>query len=222
MGITTTTTKRRAIRAGMALTGVALFAAIVPAASASADDPYSADNLLRVCNGAPGDQTQGLSGSCTFEVQGDGGQHVEWRRYGDPVSNCNAGTTTAIQSMVGDTRSFSESWSAGGTGGIGLGPISISGGGNYSQTRSVTSERRDTVTANPGRKTAVTMGTGFVDQTGRIRVDVEVYDNSGGDGGVYVGTEAHYIDGIARTVPTGYQEKGQDEVSCAEDFRVPA
>ncbi|MCJ1688456.1 hypothetical protein [Rathayibacter sp. VKM Ac-2927] len=218
----TTKTARRGLGALAAAAALALGATLVPAAAASADDFYTDDELQKICNNAPTSQTKGSEGDCTFEVQSEGEQHVEWLRYGEPVSNCNAGTTTGIKSTIGNVRSFSETWKAGGGVGLELWEVlKIEGGGEYSQTRTVTNERRDEITANPGRKAAVTLGTGFVDQTGRIRVDINVYETNN-DGSVLVGTEPHYIDNVTRTVPNGYTEKGQDEVGCDEDFRVPA
>jgi hypothetical protein len=220
--VTVPTTRRRGLGVAAGAAALALAGALFPVSSASAADAYSAENLQKVCNGDPTGQTEGLEGDCTFEVQSEGPRHVEWLRYGEPVSNCNEGTTTPVTSQVGDVRSFSETWKAGGSVGLEIKEVlKIEGGAEYSQTRTTTNERRDTVTANPGRKTALTQGTGFVDQTGRIRVDVNVYETNN-DGSVLTGTEAHYIEGVTRTVPDGYTEKGQDEVSCAEDFVVPA
>lgn len=213
---------RLTLTAGFAVGALALGGALIPTGAASAADPYSPENLQRICNNEPTSQTEGFTGSCTFEVNTEHEQHVEWLRYGEPLSNCNEGTTTSIQSTVGDVRSFSETWKSGGSVGLEIKKVlKIEAGAEYSQTRTTTTERRDTVTANPGRKVALTQGTGFVDQEGRIRVDIDIWE-TGNDGSVYVGTEAHYIDGVTRTVPNGYTEKGQDEVSCAEDFRVPA
>jgi hypothetical protein len=219
-------TPRSGARRFGAATGIAalvLAGALIPATSASADERYDADNLQRICNGDAGMYTSGLTGDCTFEVQSESGERLEWLRYGEPVSNCNAGTTTGITSQVGDVRSFAETWKSGGSVSLEIKKVlSIDGGAEYSQTRTTTNERRDTVTANPGRKAAVTLGTRFVDQTGRIRVDVDVYDNGARWGSRWVGTEAHYIDDVQRTVPTGYTEKGQDEVGCDSDFVVPS
>ncbi|WP_066598501.1 hypothetical protein [Cryobacterium arcticum] len=219
----TPTKGRRRLAAAAGIAGLVLAGALVPATAASADDRFGPDNLNRVCNGDAGMYTSGITGDCTFEVQSESGERVDWLRYGEPVSNCNEGTTTAISSQVGDVRSFAETWKSGG--GVSLeikDVLTIEGGAEYSQTRTTTSERRDTVTANPGRKTAVTLGTGFAEQTGRIRVDVDTWDNGARWGPRWTGTKAYYIDDVHRTVPTGYTEKGQDEVGCDSDFRVPA
>jgi hypothetical protein len=215
--------KRRRFGAAAGIAALVAAGTLVPAASASADDRFEPDNLYRVCNGDAGMYTSGITGNCTFEVQSESGERVEWLRYGEPVSNCNEGTTTPVSSQVGDVRSFAETWKSGG--GVSLEikkVLTIEGGAEYSQTRTTTNERRDTVTANPGRKTAVTLGTGFKDQTGRIRVDVDTWDNGARWGPRWTGTKAYYIDDVHRTVPTGYTEKGQDEVGCDSDFRVPA
>jgi hypothetical protein len=221
--ITTKGARRRRLGATAGIGALILAGALVPATAASADDRFEADNLYRVCNGDAGMHTSGITGNCTFEVQSESAERIEWLRYGEPVSNCNAGTTSPVSSQVGDVRSFSETWKSGGGVSLEIKKVfSIEGGAEYSQTRTTTSERRDTITANPGRKAALTLGTGFADQTGRIRVDVDVWDNGARWGPRWVGTEAYYIDDVHRTVPTGYTEKGQDEVGCDVDFTVPA
>ncbi|AQX79036.1 hypothetical protein BWO91_02660 [Plantibacter flavus] len=63
-------------------------------------------------------------------------------------------------------------------------------------------------------------GTEYVEQTGRIRVDITVYEFQGGDG-YSQSTETHYIDDVKRKAPTGHFETGQDNVPCCEDFQVP-
>jgi hypothetical protein len=219
---TTRGARRRRLGATAGIGALILAGALVPATAASADDRFEPDNLYRVCNGDAGMYTSGITGNCTFEVQGESAERIEWLRYGEPVSNCNEGTTSPVTSQVGDVRSFAETWKSGGGVSLEIKKVfSIEGGAEYSQTRTTTSERRDTITANPGRKAALTLGTGFADQTGRIRVDVDVWDNGARWGPRWTGTEAYYIDDVHRTVPTGYTEKGQDEVSCDVDFVVP-
>lgn len=214
----TITRKRLGLSAGTAVAALIALGLLGPVSPATADE---ADDLAAVCAGKPGSETNGITGTCTFESESVVSSYLDWHRYGDPVTNCKPGTTQPAKSTVGDVRTSSQTWSVGG--GIGLeieGVIKIEGKGEYSQTESQSSERRDEITALPGQKMAVTLGQGYEDVQGRIRVDVDVYDNSGNDGGIYLGTEAHYIDNVIRKAPTGYQEVGIDQVACGERFTI--
>jgi len=223
-----TTTKRRPaakgrtiLKTAVGVAALALAGTVVPATSASAA-PVAArltpEELQTICAG--GTVAEGLlEGDCVFEVQGET-LRTDWRQVGDQVSNCNAGTTSPIGRTVVATRSFSETWKAGGNAGLSLGPISIEGGGEYSETRTVSSETRDEITVNPGRKAALTAGAVTAVQTGRMRVEIREVQIA--EWPSWTEYETQYLDEVTRDVPTGTIERGQDEVSCAEDFRVPA
>jgi len=210
--------KRNLLAAGSLL---ALTGALIAGGPASADeDPYNDDMLMKTCNGEPA-STGAMEGSCTFEVQGQTPLPLEWVRYGEPLSNCNAGAVSDLKLTLGDVKSFAQSWTTGG--GVSLNikdVVSIEASGGYTETKTTTNERRAEVTAVPGYKNAVTAGTEYVEQTGRIRVDITVYEFQGGDG-YSQSTETHYIDDVKRKAPTGHFETGQDNVPCSEDFQVP-
>ncbi len=201
----------------MALSTVALGAgAVLTAAPAQADGP-SRDELLNICDGGRSEDGEYRLSECVFEAGTESPQTLDWHRYGEPVTNCAPGATQTISSLVGSTRTETESWTVGGGIKIELKPITIEGKSDYSNSRSTTTERRDTITTPPGRKNALTAGVGFVEQTGRFRVVTEFGIPGETTGGVYV---TFYVDEVNRRVPTGYTEKGQDEVGCDSKFTI--
>lgn len=190
---------------------IALGASAGTMQAASADEP----DLTKTC------KKDGVT--CTFEVQEQGEPHLEWRRYGEPVSNCNEGAVSDIESLVGDVHSFEESWTLKGGVELGLDPgLKVTGGEEYTQSRTITSERRDTIKAPAGYKNAVTLGTEFVEQKGRMKVTKQVMHGTYGGGLATSESTTSYVDGVSRVVATGKTEKGQDQVKCSADFKVPA
>lgn len=211
--------KRKKI-AVSALVAATCGAGVWIATPASADDPVEIpeDQLLKICN--TGSNDDGWTGDCTFEAASETPEELEWHRYGQPVTNCAPGATQNIVLTVGDVRSFTETWTKGG--GISLDItdfLKIEGKAEYQKSKTVTNETRNQITAPPGRKNAVTLGTAFVVQTGRMRADVNV-PVSAPDGNVSYYKVAYYIDDVSRRVVTGRTEAGQDEVACGEKFRV--
>jgi long-subunit fatty acid transport protein len=218
----TKTTTRWATRTGVAVAATALMGVFFPVSAAQAENvPRSQEELQEICN-ATG--TSWNYDKCSFEVQSEGAAYLDWVRYGNPVSNCSEGATQPITHQEGDVRTFSETWTVGG--GISFkikDVLTIDGGADYSQTRSTSVEKRESITAAPGRKNALTTGTEFVDQAGRLKVEVAIYAQENGvDGSTFAGYETYYIEGINRKVPTGNSEIGQDDKACSEEFGVPA
>jgi hypothetical protein len=207
------TTRTRFGFGGLVATAALVVAGLAgPAASAQAYGT-SPEELASACVDGVGENN--ISVSCTFEAQSTGTPWLEWHRYGNPLTNCGGGTNPAV-SMIVSSRTFTETWSVGGKVGFSGGGISIEGNSSYSAATSITTGVNRTVTAGPGEKVAATLGTAFVVEHGRMRV--EIIDNGGG--GDYSFHETYYIDGAERTVPTGAYEEGQDQVPCGQRFTV--
>ncbi|MBD3887517.1 hypothetical protein IFO70_38895 [Phormidium tenue FACHB-886] len=197
-------------------------------AGAQASD-LTPEELLRICKGEvinKGGEEYHLD-ECVFEAVTETAQELEWHRVGDPVTNCTPGATQSITTTVGETRTDTETWSVGGSIGITIEEVlKIEGKSEYQQSRSLTTERRDAITVPPGRKNALTLGTGWVTQTGRMRAvtkDNRLYvPPLGSPPGVAQGPESNtfYVDNVTRRVPNGYIEKGQNEVGCDSKFTV--
>jgi len=211
------TSTRRATQGAVGVAALALMGTVLPSAPAAAEG-FTQEELQTIC--ATGKVGDWVEGTCTFEVQGES-YETAWKRVGDPISNCNAGTTSDYTTTIVAGTSVSQTWkvSTGFEWEVGK-DFKVEAGAEYGQTKTITEERREQITAKPGRKVALTVGTGITHQTGRMRVDTQQVQV--GEWIPEGGTSTQYIDGVTRSVPNGYIERGQDEVSCAEDFRVPA
>ncbi|MCS5717778.1 hypothetical protein N1027_06475 [Herbiconiux sp. CPCC 205763] len=209
---------KNTIRTRLGLGGAAATAALVlaglagPAATAQAYGT-SPEELASACTDGIGEAN--ISVSCTFEAAYASSYFQEWHRYGDPVTNCAGGSNDVVSQIVA-SRTFTETWSAGGKFGVSGGGISIEGNSSYSASTATTTGVNRTLEAGPGEKVAATVGTTFAVEEGRMRVDI--YDNGGGGDQTF--TDTYYIEGTQRTVPTGAQEQGQDQVPCGQKFTI--
>ena len=209
-------TTRRLALALMTTAAISTGGALIAAPAANADAP-TRDELLRICDFGVSDDGEYRHNSCAFEAVTESSSELEWHRVGEPVTNCSPGATQPVTSTIGAVRTDTETWTVGGTAGVTLGAVKVEGKSEYQTSRAITSERRDTVVAPPGRKNALTLGTGWVTQTGRLRVVTDFGTPGETTGPIQ---ETFYVDDVTRRVPNGYTEKGQDEVSCAEKFRI--
>lgn len=208
--------RKRVTLGSMAATMMVAAALLGPASAAQAYGT-SPEELISACEN--GIDQEGVSVNCSFESDHVSSSFVEWHRFGAAVTNCTAGTTVDVKQWVGDLRTYTQTWTVGGTAKLNLGPIGIEGKGELSQAESRTSERRSEVIAAPGQKVAATLGKTIDVVEGRMKVLIT--DNGGyQDGSSYAVPETYYIDNIQRTAPTTIEEVGVDQVACGELFKV--
>ncbi|MFG6446472.1 hypothetical protein ACFXQA_14525 [Microbacterium sp. P07] len=207
----TSTRTRFGIGTATVVAGLALFSLAGPASPASAYGT-SEGELASAC--ADGINEVGVSVHCTFEADHVSSYNMIWNRYGDPVSNCD-NPFGEVKLTIVASRSFTQTWTAGGKFGISWGGMGLEGNASYSESTTTTSGVNREIVAQTGQKNAATVGTEMAVEEGRIRVDI--MDSFGSD---YVSTDTHYINGAQRTVPTGKQQHGSDPVYCGQNFTV--
>jgi hypothetical protein len=211
MTMKTSTRTRFGIGTATIVAGLALFSLAGPASPAQAYGTSESD-LAAAC--ADGIDEVGISVQCTFEADHVSSYNMVWNRYGNPVTNCN-NPWGEVKATIVSSRTFTQSWTAGGKFGISWEGMGLEGNASYTESTSTTTGVNREIVAGLGQKNAATMGTEMAVEEGRIRVDI--MDSFGSD---YVSTDTHYINGAQRTVPTGVKQEGSDPVSCGEKFTI--
>lgn len=177
----------------------------------------SQDELASACEN--GIDQVGITVNCTFEADHVSGYHKVWHRYGDPVTNCEAGSTHEASVRIDASRTETQTWTVGGKFSFPIKSIGIEGNSSYSNSVAITNTVARDVTAWPGEKAAATVGTTMATEEGRIRVDI--IDNGGVQDGYGSGfSDTYYIDGVKRDVPTGEKEDGRTQAACGAPFDV--
>ncbi|KAJ7475005.1 hypothetical protein FB451DRAFT_1247261 [Mycena latifolia] len=170
----------------------------------------------------PGHKT-GDADKCTFESQSPQPDTTIPHIVGDPIGNCQGGTTNTT-STVGGSTSVSQTWKYGvsvgfsADGGEEL-PIgaSFESSDSWSKTDAKTFTQMQTITIPPGKQAVVIAQVKHKVFLGRIRLN---YGDPSGDPGK---NDYHYVwydDGVASVQPTDDVQYGQKFFDCNEQVKV--